>query len=182
MKNMDLANYIINKSIELKYPVSNVKLQRVLYFMNLYYFSLNSKFLLEGEPFQAAHIGPLIPEVYQEYACFGGLSISRKVNKVKNSIFKDVEFQEVDLNTEKFNKFLLYLISMDSWTLENYSKRVDGAWNKTYNKDNPKIIIKNELIIKEAIINNKKDNKELNSKDEENSLNEEQLNLIDKYE
>ncbi|MFX4243409.1 Panacea domain-containing protein, partial [Aliarcobacter butzleri] len=75
MRAINLANYIINKSIDSKKPVSNLQLQKMIYFVNLYYFRLTGAFLLDGEQFEAWQHGPVIPEVYREYATYGGLLI-----------------------------------------------------------------------------------------------------------
>ena len=83
MKAMDLANYIINKSIDLEKPISNLQLQKILYFVNLLYLHDTKSFLInENEEFQAWRHGPVIPDVYRKFAINGGVKIYDKQEEV----------------------------------------------------------------------------------------------------
>ena len=151
MKATDLANYIINKSIDAKKPVSNLQLQKMIYFVNLYYFKLTNTFLLEGEQFEAWQHGPVIPDIYRKYATYGGLSISIKSDDISDDLLYDSEFKKIASDSlNSINDFILYLASMDPWTLVDYSHRVGGAWHKVYSKDKAKVKIDNKLIKQEA--------------------------------
>lgn len=65
-KAMDIAQYVINYSIDIGKPVSNLKLQKLLYY-------IQAAFLVEkNTPCFADSIenwrhGPVVPEVYQKY-------------------------------------------------------------------------------------------------------------------
>ncbi|KLD99112.1 hypothetical protein AF74_00430 [Aliarcobacter butzleri L349] len=149
---MDLANYIINKSIEAKRPVSNLQLQKMIYFVNLYYFNLTKTFLLDGEQFEAWQHGPVIPEVYKKYAIYGGLSINMKMDNINPDFIYDSRHKRVDKNQiQLIDIFIEYLATMDPWTLVDYSHRFGGAWYSTYNKNKQNKTIKNKLIEQEAI-------------------------------
>ena len=71
---LDIARYIIWYCEEKQYIVSNLKLQRILYF-------IQAKFLVEkntpcfSEKIEAWTFGPVIPEVYQQYKIFGNAHI-----------------------------------------------------------------------------------------------------------
>lgn len=151
MKALDLATYIINKSIDIKKPVSNLQLQKMIYFVNLYYFRLTKTFLLDGEPFEAWQHGPVVPEVYREYSTYGGLLIKDKGNNIKLDSMIDSKQSNITNETiASINDFIVYLSSMDPWTLVDYSHRIGGAWYKSYNKDEINLKIRNELIKHEA--------------------------------
>ncbi|MFV7791276.1 Panacea domain-containing protein [Aliarcobacter lanthieri] len=151
MRAINLANYIINKSIDSKKPVSNLQLQKMIYFVNLYYFRLTGAFLLDGEQFEAWQHGPVIPEVYREYATYGGLLIKDKKNSINLDSMIDSKQNKIEKGTvDLINDFILYLSKMDPWTLVDYSHRTGGAWYKAYNKDKIKVKISNELIKQEA--------------------------------
>lgn len=70
---LDICRYVINYSNECDYGVSNLKLQKILYFIQAY-FLINS----EGkepcfkEKIEAWDLGPVVPEAYREYKQYGG--------------------------------------------------------------------------------------------------------------
>lgn len=71
---MDVARYIINYSNERGYAISNLKLQKILYFVQ-------AAFLVERhepcfyENIEAWDFGPVVPEVYQEFKMYGSNTI-----------------------------------------------------------------------------------------------------------
>lgn len=80
---LDVAKYVIFYSNEKKYDISNLKLQKILYF-------IQAEFLVsENEPcfyeeIEAWNFGPVVPEVYHVYKIFGGSNIYiRNFNKDK---------------------------------------------------------------------------------------------------
>lgn len=72
----DVARYIINYCHDRKYIISNLKLQKILYFVQ-------AKFLTEttypcfSEEIEAWNFGPVVPQVYSEYKKFGSGNIPR---------------------------------------------------------------------------------------------------------
>lgn len=82
---LDVARYIINYSNEKGYSISNLKLQKLLYFVQAYYLS----FTPAHEPcfnddIEAWDFGPVVPAVYQEFKSFGGSDIPPVKNYYKN--------------------------------------------------------------------------------------------------
>ena len=75
-KVLDVCRYIINYSNREDYGVSNLKLQKLLYFIQVY-FLMNSK---ENEPcfgerIEAWDFGPVVPVAYHEYKQYGSTDI-----------------------------------------------------------------------------------------------------------
>ena len=80
---LDVAKFVISYSNEKKYEISNLKLQKILYF-------IQAEFLVsENQPcfyeeIEAWNFGPVVPEVYHVYKIFGGSNIYiRNFNKDK---------------------------------------------------------------------------------------------------
>lgn len=72
-KVLDICRHVINYSNQCDYGVSNLKLQKILYFIQAY-FLINSR---EKEPcflerIEAWDLGPVVPEAYREYKQYGG--------------------------------------------------------------------------------------------------------------
>lgn len=153
MKAIDLANYIINRSIDNQTYIGNLQLQKILYFVNLLYLGKNKKFLVEDN-FEAWVHGPVVPEVYREFSLYGGNKIYSKVNENKEILFTDVFNKLIsEGNLNKINENIDYLCIMNPYKLIEYSQARSSAWYYTLyvNKfKNGKIRINNGLILIEA--------------------------------
>ena len=73
---LDVSRYVVNYSHRKNYIISNLRLQKLLYFIQAYYLA----FTEEGKPcfdaeIQAWDFGPVVPEVYHEYKHFGSGTI-----------------------------------------------------------------------------------------------------------
>lgn len=67
---LDIAKYVINRSHDIDRPISNLKLQKILYFIQgNFYLVLGKKCF--NQSIHAWDYGPVIPEVYREFKCFG---------------------------------------------------------------------------------------------------------------
>lgn len=71
---VDISRYIIHYCKQQGYYISNLKLQKILYFVQ-------AEFLVElhapcfSEEIEAWDFGPVVPEVYHEYKHFGSSNI-----------------------------------------------------------------------------------------------------------
>ena len=151
MKAMDLANHIINRGIELGRPISNLQLQKILYFVNLLYLHDTKSFLInENEEFQAWRHGPVMPDVYRKFAINGGVKIYDKQEGIdilseRNADGKVITKEEL----ENINSSIDYLVKIDPWDLVKYSHAETGAWINTYIPDR-RVTISRDDIRKEA--------------------------------
>lgn len=74
---MDVARYIINYSIEIGRPVSNLKLQKLLYFVQAAFIRHYGVPCFE-EPIVHWRHGPVVESVYQKYKAYGAENITDK--------------------------------------------------------------------------------------------------------
>lgn len=119
---IDVANYLIKKSIDEGKYISNIKLQKLLYY-------LQARFLVEkGQPLfnntiEKWYYGPVVPDVYHEYKSYGSgviKDISKrmvldkdengKVNKISvvqydDSSINDEDKQTIDETFESLSQF-----------------------------------------------------------------------------
>ena len=63
-------------------PISNLQLQKILYYLQVYFIQHEGIPLFEDE-IEAWQFGPVIPEVYYEYCGFGGFEIQLLMKKEK---------------------------------------------------------------------------------------------------
>ncbi len=73
---LDISRYIINYSNEKDYGISNLKLQKILYFVQAYFLTNNPN----GRPcfrekIEAWDFGPVVPKAYREYKQYGSANI-----------------------------------------------------------------------------------------------------------
>ena len=72
---LDIAKYIINHEHEEGREISNLRLQKLLYF-------IQAKFIVEtgkpcfSDPIEAWDFGPVVTSVYHEYKLFGSFDIA----------------------------------------------------------------------------------------------------------
>lgn len=139
MKASELAKYILNES---KKDLSNLELQKTLYFTELDYFKKFKKHLIEDD-FQAWKFGPVADEVYWKYRNYGANSINRPddISEISKKL-NDEEKKIINKSIQDCNK-------KTYWALVEESHKDGGAWKKTY-EENEKKIIDKKLIEEEA--------------------------------
>jgi uncharacterized phage-associated protein len=125
----DIANYFIKEHKKTGKLVTNMQLQKLLYFANGIYLYGQGVPLIK-EHFKAWKYGPVIPELYNELKYSGNSCIEQTIiNQNSNSLQEEVRIllESVD---ETFGK-------MDGWSLSEISHIKEGAWDKapTLNSD-----------------------------------------------
>ncbi|PAF50429.1 type II toxin-antitoxin system antitoxin SocA domain-containing protein [Helicobacter sp. 13S00477-4] len=141
MEALRVARYIINKCIELEKPISNLPLQKIIYFVHIGFLKKTGKQLITDKDFEAWQWGPVIRDVYHEYRIFGSNALS-------------IPEEDSNLDLDKSEKEIVDKIIDEStelppWELVKRSHNPQGAWIKVY-KEGSKNIIPSELIEEEA--------------------------------
>lgn len=71
---LDVAKYIIKHCKEKNLPISNLKLQKLLYFVQAEFLVTKNEPCFD-EDIEAWDFGPVVPVVYREYKIFGSANI-----------------------------------------------------------------------------------------------------------
>lgn len=119
-KVMDVSRYIINHLNDEGSSVSNLKLQKLLYFVQGFFLCIKDEPCFE-ERIEAWDFGPVVPKVYHEYKIFGANSIpsieghfefsshgnSIEVRKIifDDSIFSDIDKGIINMVLDKLKKY-----------------------------------------------------------------------------
>lgn len=100
-KALDIARYIINYSIDLQKPISHLKLQKILFY-------IQAAFLVEKDtPAFCEEIvnwtyGPVVPEVYNSFKQYGYQDIYDKILSTSEMVLDpetlDISFDETPFN------------------------------------------------------------------------------------
>lgn len=70
---LNMAKYIIDKCTRDRCPISNLQLQKILYYIQREF--LQQDTMAFSENIEAWQFGPVVPEVYKQYCGFGALPI-----------------------------------------------------------------------------------------------------------
>jgi len=99
---LDVAGCIINHAIDISHPVSNLSLQKILYYIQAA-FLIKEEQIAFDEPISAWKYGPVVEKVYHEYKTYIDEVIDKKVEtKTEISFENDIAiFTEESYNPEE---------------------------------------------------------------------------------
>ncbi|UQS81990.1 DUF4065 domain-containing protein [Bombilactobacillus folatiphilus] len=149
-KAMDVADYIITKAKKLSTPVSNLQLQKIMYYLNVIHLVENGvdQPLIDDARFQRWPFGPVISSVYHEYSNNGGMDIEKPQDhgtlawddKEEDFKFFSKKFDASDFHVkhrddEKFiDTYIKELLKYPAYKLVGYSHMEDQWKEKDYNE------------------------------------------------
>lgn len=117
---LEVAKYIITKCSEAGKPVSNLKLQKMLYFLWIEFYRKTRRKLFYND-ICAWQLGPVVPDVYYEYCPYAGIPIRGKY--------------EVDISRDDrkiMDEFIWKYIDIPAFRLVNKTHIPGGAWSTVY--------------------------------------------------
>lgn len=119
---IDIARYIVNYCFLIKrQPISNLKLQKMLFFLWIDYYRENNQQYLFKENFFAWQFGPVIPEVYYEFCCYAGSPITKEFSELCNE-----DLHIVDNIIDRY-------INLSACELVQRTHQQDSSWYRIYN-------------------------------------------------
>ncbi|WP_028042021.1 Panacea domain-containing protein [Candidatus Stoquefichus massiliensis] len=131
---IEIAKYILSKCSQDNEPISNLQLQKILFFIQKDRLKHAGWFIRED--FEAWPYGPVIPQLYNIFCSYGAMPIDREYdNNLDEKIKLDI------------NETIERLRVMDPWVLVEKTHSLGGAWDQVYNNGSGyKKIIPKELI------------------------------------
>lgn len=117
---MAVADVIIDRCTRLKDPVSNLRLQKLLYFVWVDYYRERGRALFYDQMY-AWKFGPVVPEVYYEYCAFGGGTINFRCES-------ELEPEDQDIVERIIDKYRLVPVS----ELVKRTHAPETAWSEIY--------------------------------------------------
>lgn len=134
-KAKSVANYVIAYGMKIGHPVSNLQLQKILYYIQVYFLKKKGIPFFKDE-IEAWQFGPVIPTVYYQYAAFGPAPITMfKTQKI------DLEQEEKkDLEQIVKEKAILSL-----WEIVADTNKKWKAWDMYYKVNERNIIPKKAM-------------------------------------
>lgn len=118
----NVASYIIDKCVRENEPVSNLQLQKILFFVQERYCEVTGSFLFDDD-FEAWMYGPVIPSVYRTYSIWGGRKINWKFNAGAS-----IPGYAADV----IDPVIVSKRSIPPWKLVDQTHTPDSAWYEIY--------------------------------------------------
>ena len=114
---LDLAKYVVTKCTKEDAPISNLQLQKILYY-------IQKTFLQErhvrgfSDEIEAWQFGPVVPNVYFHFSGFGAMPISME--------YIDVDIDPLDASL--INPLIEDKRNLNPWELVEETHKPGGAW------------------------------------------------------
>lgn len=118
----DVAKYVIKECNKYNHPISNLQLQKILYFLWIDYYREKQKALFEDRIF-AWKLGPVVGSVYDEYKQYGGGKIPFQGDGDKIDSIDELILEP----------YILDYCKMSAFDLVEKSHCFGGAWREIYN-------------------------------------------------
>ena len=118
---VDLSKYIVTKCAVDDCPISNLQLQKILYYIQKYFLKHDS--IAFYDDIEAWQFGPVVPNSYYQFCGFGAMPIT---NEYKTVIENNESKKAIDRIVEEKR-------ALDPWQLVDATHKKDGAWDKIYN-------------------------------------------------
>ncbi|WQV61371.1 DUF4065 domain-containing protein [Helicobacter pylori] len=143
MKALDAAKILINLSLDNQKPITNLKLQKMLYVAQA-----ESDSKLIKEDFQAWDYGSVIPDVYRNF-CINGSTPITKREEIPNNIDREKEKELAKI----YNQYK----DADAWNTVRATHQKESAWSKHHVKGMRKVIKRDDIkadkeLLQEALL------------------------------
>lgn len=141
----DIAEFIL-KYLDLRgIKIENMKLSKILYFLQGFHYIVYGQELFEND-FEAWAYGPTIDRIYRIYSLFGADVISLKSSLLNlYKIFKS-ESEEINKETQKFIvRYVDELVKYTAMELSDTSRKKSSPWDLVYKVGQKNIIPKNTI-------------------------------------
>lgn len=115
-----ISKYIVTKCVLDKHPISNLQLQKILYYVQKAY--LDKGMRAFSDEIEAWQFGPVVPESYYRFAGFGAMPISLSYS-VADIASDDRTIIDSIVEEKRI---------MNPWDLVEDTHKSNGAWSQIY--------------------------------------------------
>ncbi|RZI97955.1 MAG: DUF4065 domain-containing protein [Brevundimonas sp.] len=146
-----IANFVLDVCQDVGRPVSNLALQKIVYFCHVWSL-IELKTPLIKHSFEAWEFGPVLPYLYREFKPFDSSSITSRAKSIDplSGASRIVNY-EFDSTTRAFlEKVVSFYSQLTAGDLVKLSHAKGGPWDETWNHAgvvNPGMKIKEDSIV-----------------------------------
>lgn len=119
-KAIDLSKYIVTKCVNDDCPISNLHLQKILYYIQKDFLIRDS--IAFTDDIEAWQFGPVVPNVYYKFCGFGAMPIT-SVFEVDGIDSSDLQIIDAIVEAKR---------TLDPWDLVADTHKPNGAWDQVY--------------------------------------------------
>lgn len=116
---VDLSKYIVSRCVKNGCPISNLQLQKILYFIQKEYVSKGK--MAFGDNIEAWRFGPVVPNVYYFFCAYGAMPIDAKYEF-------EISVQDQDI----INPIIVEKSKLNPWEMVASTHCEGGAWDRIY--------------------------------------------------
>lgn len=116
---LTVAKYIISKCTIEYDAISNLQLQRILYYIQKWF--LQNGLIAFDDDFEAWQFGPVVPSVYNRYSSFGGMPIRLKYHIALDSNYMDI-----------IDPIITSKRDLKPWVMADDIKHPGKAWDRVF--------------------------------------------------
>ena len=122
---LELAKYIVSKCIKDRCQISNLQLQKILYYIQREFLQMfgNPAF---PESIEAWPFGPVVPEVYYYFCGSGAMRIG----------LCDEPTEEIQSMPEEYRRIIDSIVeskrNLNPWDMVSETHKMGGAWDSVY--------------------------------------------------
>lgn len=120
-KAVELSKYIVSKCVLDGCPISNLQLQKILYYIQKEY--VNNNTLAFSDEIEAWQFGPVVPNVYYHFCGFGAMPITITYNQAETIMSCDKEIIDPIIESKRM---------LNPWDMVEETHKPGGAWDKIY--------------------------------------------------
>ena len=117
---IDFSKYIVLKCIKDGHPISNLQLQKILFYIQKDFLSKGK--IAFADDIEAWQFGPVVPDVYYYFCGFGAMPISIMQGEYT------IEEQDKAIVDEIIETKRI----LDPWELVAETHKLGGAWDQIY--------------------------------------------------
>lgn len=146
-----IANFVLDRADQIDRRVTNVHVNKVLYFLYVWYL------LSLGRPLVSAKIeawdyGPVFREVYQEFKAYGRNPINGRARclNLETGVFEECVAKLSDEEVEFLVPLIDQYLRRDAFDLVELTHKTGTPWDVVYNhkgRSNPGMRITDDLIV-----------------------------------
>lgn len=145
-----IANYILERAEDQGREVSNVSINKIVYFIHEVFIVQLGRPLVEAK-IEAWKYGPVFRELYLAFREFGPDKITGRATRMDFDLGEEVPvWDEIEQgDEERLEELIDMYLRIPAFTLVEMSHKVGGAWDVVYNQSgeiNPGMRISDDLI------------------------------------
>lgn len=125
---LNIASYVVRFSFDDGKPITNLALQKILYFLQYLALVKTGEPICKNMIFEAWKHSPVSRQVYYQYNLYGGCWL------FPDGSISDEQYDELRCQFMGYEPYLKKWLEYNPWRLVNISRKKGCAWDRIYSK------------------------------------------------